>query len=758
MELGLCGPSELTVRRCHNDTVAADRLSTPVRADCELRDRLLRALPFERRAVEKKITTDLANEIMSYLTDDRFVTLTENGGLMHSTTKSTNVDFFFNTVPRKAPSAAATAALRANLAKAWAEDSTLCLKLIFHLGARCGKQDRWSFYDALVWLWEVSPGTVLQNLQHVPEANYWKALLEFVARVSEGEKKTLERETVLHRAHVEKRPMLLARDAPGWKCTHVYADQIGWDGGSRLQHAERVVKKYDRDPLFRALHAKVSELFAKQLKEDLKTAAAGEPTSLCGKWAPMPYKSYDRRTLLSEGIARALFRRSEFPSELTEAQYAYRARERLRGVLNQLREHKRVPERLLHSGRVNEIAYKTVPGACLEKNAALFLRHDEARFMRFLESGAKKNCGSRQPHEIVKASAGSNAARLLAEAQWRTLASQFSGRSAIAVCDVSGSMCCPAAPGVSCMDVAIALTLLLAEGEGPAKDTAVTFHSDPSICRLTGTTLTQRVEQLRRMPWGGSTNFRKTFELLIDIPVERIFVFSDMQFNQAGGNLTDFEYGRKLYQSRGREFPEVIFWNLQNACGAPAQADSSGAVLLAGFSAALMRDAFGVDCGERAQPEGKKAKVPRTPLEVVLTIVDKPVFKQLRTADDRSVLERVLRHPVLLGVARQSEVRTQLTKARRELLFPSAPVRKREPNDQDPEEPAQMFRILNRLPDNDEDTLRARRHAAQKSSRKRITTITKASTELRRRVYEKAQARRRRCVVRLAARMAKAMA
>jgi hypothetical protein len=776
MELGLCGPSELTVRRCRNDTVAADRLSTPVRADRELRDRLLRALPLERRAVENRITTDLANEIMSYLADDRFITRTVNGGLMHSTTKSMNVDFFFNTVPRVAPGASATKVLREALTKAWAEDNELCLKLIFHLGARCGKQDRWSFYDAMVWLWEVSPGTVLQNLQHVPEANYWKALLEFVARVSEGETKTLERDTVLHKAHVAKRPMLLAKDAPGWKCTHVYADEIGWDGGSRLQHGERVVKKYDRDPLFRALYRKVSELFAKQLKEDLKTSAAGEPTSLCGKWAPMPYKSYDRRTLLSEGIARELFPRSEFPG-LTEAQYAYRARDRLRGVLNQLREHKRVPERLLHSGRASAINYKTVPGACLEKNAALFLRHDEARFMRFLESGTKKNCGSRQPHEIVKATRDKSLApRLLAEAQWRTLSAQFTGKNAIAVCDVSGSMCTPATTTASCMDVAIALTLMIAQCEGAAKDMAITFESNPRICSLKGTTLKDRAEELLRMPWGGTTNFRKTFELLIDIPVERIFVFSDMNFDQAGGNMTDFEYGRKFFATHGKEFPEVIFWNLSRGYGAPAQADTKGAVLLSGFSSALLSSAFGLDCGEaegQTTPEAKKEtkeKVKRTPLETVLTMVEKPLFQQLQIVDDRVALERILRHPVLLGPEEKSAVRASLAAAARAVAaLPPATEAKSlgrrfldwmfnySSDDHGPLEDSEMCDVFT-VEDSQADNNRAKKKVAQKCSRSLRVEARKTQfgTELRRVVYQQAKARRKRCAARLAARTAKA--
>ena len=38
----------------------------------------------------------------------------------------------------------------------------MCLRQIFHLGAaREGKQDRYSFYEAVLWLWQRQPATVL---------------------------------------------------------------------------------------------------------------------------------------------------------------------------------------------------------------------------------------------------------------------------------------------------------------------------------------------------------------------------------------------------------------------------------------------------------------------------------------------------------------------------------------------------------------------------------------------------------------------
>ena len=83
---------------------------------------------------------------------------------------------------------------------------------------------------------------------------------------------------------------------------------------------------------------------------------------------------------------------------IEERDYAYRVRERYRHVLTRLREHKRVPERLMNAGRVREINYKTVPGACLARNAKQFFQCDQDRFLRFLRSPQGKKCGSLQPH------------------------------------------------------------------------------------------------------------------------------------------------------------------------------------------------------------------------------------------------------------------------------------------------------------------------------------------------------------------------
>jgi len=681
--LGLCGPSELArndhplyLERVRSDTIPADRLPPARQAPtatptgqalaAALKRGLLRKLPRERRFVSQLVRQDLVDHVMSFLTDDVFTSRTANGALNFATTRSHLLDFFFQAVPKASP-CQSSERLEELVAGAWAENPRVAMQLVFHLGAaRSGKQDRWGFYDALVWVWKMSPGTVLVNLAHVPDTNYWKALLEFAVRVAEGPERTRERAVVQHAAHKAKRPMLLQRDKPGYTG---YKDcEYGWDGaGSRLENARGVLKRYDSDPLFRALLHKVAALFAAQIQADL--VAMADPAlgvSLCAKWAPYPYHGYDRRTLLAELIARELFPRSlEEYAGIEERDYAYRVRERYRHVLTRLREHKRVPERLLNAGRVQEISYTTVPGACLARNAKKFMQLDKDRFLRFLGSKQGKKCGALQPHELVnKVESTLGFEAILAYEQWNALVAQTKAagiQNCIAVCDVSGSMGCEAAPGVRCMDVAVALTLLLAELEGFGHQRAITFHSRPQLVQLrAGATLREHARQVKAMDWGMSTDFNKVFDLLIDTDVERVFVFSDMQFDQAGGSRTNFEAARSLYAARGKQLPEMVFWNLRaGGRGAPVQADTRGAVLVSGFSAALLQDVLAVKAEEPeeesapAEQKAKKApKSERTPMEVMCCALDKPVFAAVAVAsDDRAVVEAILGTRCSLGPA-----------------------------------------------------------------------------------------------------------
>lgn len=172
------------------------------------------------------------------------------------------------------------------------------------------------------------------------------------------------------------------------------------------------------------------------------------------------------------------------------------------------------------------------------------------------------------------------------EGQWNTLVQRIkdSGTlsNSIAVADVSGSMQDPVFPDGTCpMDSSIGLALLVAEVTQPPFDGGfITFSDRPKMqCVDTpGWTLKQKVDCVLRSPWRMSTDFEAVFaELILPMAithklkqedmVKRVFVFSDMQFNQATrlaqADLdTSFERIRNKYSDAGYEMPELVFWNL----------------------------------------------------------------------------------------------------------------------------------------------------------------------------------------------------
>ncbi|CAE7584205.1 unnamed protein product, partial [Symbiodinium pilosum] len=462
--LGLCGPSELqslprTRLVLHAAQHSADKSAeTPKTSlDAVLRRKLTcldksMSLSLLKPRVGRM---DLVQHILSFVEAERPLKDTEVGGKMFVDSGSANVDLFFEGVPQPQPEE--NTKLKNLLEPAWREGAEVCLKQIFLLGAREGKQDRYSFYDAMTWLWQRDPATLLANLHLIPECNYWKGLLELLARVCEGPTRSLERDRALYGHYMRRNkkflPRYLAKDAEAKKAKDSRQSKsklpdeaaFAFKPGSRLELAEQALKRYDADPLYRALFQRVGQLFAQQLKEDRGRMQRRERVSLCAKWCPLLYHSFDRWL---------------FPADmpvfegLTERQYAYRARDKLRCCLSELKEYMKSPERLMCQRRWSEIKYKGVPAVCLQNNAHSFHKHDEERFQRFLnlvENGkVKVNTGALQPHEILRRARTLHPLnQALARGQWRAMlhrARKGPLQDCVAVCDVSGSMTASAAP------------------------------------------------------------------------------------------------------------------------------------------------------------------------------------------------------------------------------------------------------------------------------------------------------------------------
>jgi Domain of unknown function (DUF2828) len=185
--------------------------------------------------------------------------------------------------------------------------------------------------------------------------------------------------------------------------------------------------------------------------------------------------------------------------------------------------------------------------------------------------------------------------------QWNDLISKLAEggyfKCVQAVCDVSGSM------AGTPMEVAIALGLVVAElTEEPFKNKLITFDADPILHTIEGKNLRDRVLDVSRMAWGGNTDLLKVFELLLhqalESPgakmVEKLFIFTDMQFDQAtcedDGWETTYSSICKMFAKENLTVPKIVFWNLRATHkSAPVTKDQVGTALISGFSSQMMK-------------------------------------------------------------------------------------------------------------------------------------------------------------------------
>ncbi|GFP98585.1 uncharacterized protein l728 [Phtheirospermum japonicum] len=241
--------------------------------------------------------------------------------------------------------------------------------------------------------------------------------------------------------------------------------------------------------------------------------------------------SFDQITLMCEPIARKVFPREEYPEYegVEEAHYAYRVRDRLRKqVLVPLRKTLELPE---WKRMVDDMAKK----------------------------GKLNNC--------------------------------------LAICDVSGSM-----SGIP-MVVSIALGVLVSElSEEPWKGKLITFSENPKLQKVKGRSLKKKTEFVERMDWGANTDFQKVFDLLLQVAVngklkpeqmiKRLFVFSDMEFDQASQNPWETDYKAIVRKFKKKGYgdcvPEIVFWNLRDSRATPVPANQLGVALVSGYSKNLM--------------------------------------------------------------------------------------------------------------------------------------------------------------------------
>ncbi|PWA56749.1 hypothetical protein CTI12_AA415780 [Artemisia annua] len=391
----------------------------------------------------------------------------------------------------------------------------------------------------------------------------------------------------------------------------------------RIKMAMKAIQRYNRDPDYKFLHECISFLFAKCLRSDMGFLTKRElrKISLAAKWCPSIDQSFDRSTLLCESIAKKVFPRQLYPEykDIEEAHYAYRVRDRLRKqVLVPLRQALQLPEVYIGKNQWGLIPYNRVASVAMKTYKQQFLKHDMSRFEEYLdrvrEGKTTIAAGALLPHKII-ASLDDEDGGKVAELQWKRMVNDMLKKgkltNCLAVCDVSASM-----RGIP-MEVSVALGVLVSElSEEPWKGHLITFSENPKMQKVQGKNLKSKTNFVRRMEWGMNTDFQKVFDLLLEVAsnnrlskaemIERVFVFSDMEFDKASSNPweTDYQAIKRKFAEKGYggAVPEIVFWNLRDSQATPVPRKENGVALVSGFSKNLMT-MFMEDMGS-INPEG----------------------------------------------------------------------------------------------------------------------------------------------------------
>jgi hypothetical protein len=458
---------------------------------------------------------------------------TEKGAISYSSSGSHVLDLFFSSLIRNTDKAT----LHEKLTKAWNEDPVSTVQCILNArDCRSGKGERKVAFDSMMWLREHKQLTYLLNLQAFLNIGCYKDLLQLAAKAN----------TTLKQQHDEN---------------DIHVLKLG--GTNDLIELE---------------------LFAHDLLNSKQ--------SLAPKWAPNEGSLFDKEQKMAHRIAKLMFPQSDKPKEL------------YRKELSNLRKQLNLVETNMCNNQWHKIKYSAVPSKAHFKLKQAFRKHEPERYQEYLDkltTGEEKiNSTGIQPHELVQVCMSTDKPDLTIEAQWNDmiekLQKQGTLESTVSIVDVSGSM------SGQPMQVAIALGLITSTlAKGPFNNYCINFDTTPIWHKVKGDTLYEKVKHMKSMPWGRTTNISAVFDLILNVAhsckleqkymPKTLFIFSDMQFDQADRNFnTAYQSAKRKFKQLNYTCPNIVFWNLRATnTGIPITIKDTGTALISGFSAELLK-------------------------------------------------------------------------------------------------------------------------------------------------------------------------
>jgi hypothetical protein len=289
-----------------------------------------------------------------------------------------------------------------------------------------------------------------------------------------------------------------------------------------------------------------------------------------------------------------------------------------------------------------KINYEQVPSKAMLKYRKAYSKRDGERFVKYLASvkkgEAKINVGTLYPSDLVSASFNGDKA---VDAMWAALPDYTkSTGNAIVMADTSGSMgeCYNKQNPIN---VSVALAIYFAErNKGAFKNYFLTFDTVPSMQKVTGITLSEKVQSVLGDRPCGNTNLQAGFDLILRTALDNkvsqeempstIYVISDMEFdavdNAYGIDIfgrarrqerTNFEAVEEKYVKAGYKMPNLVFWNVASRQdNVPVRYKQKGVTLVSGYSATTFLQVV--------------ANV--TPVDHMLTVLNGPRYEVIKVS------------------------------------------------------------------------------------------------------------------------------
>lgn len=365
------------------------------------------------------------------------------------------------------------------------------------------------------------------------------------------------------------------------------------------------------------------EYVKNQLNADLANLQADKSVSLLGKWlASENTSSADTRSIGS------LIRN-----------YLGLSSRDYRKMLSQLRAYIGIVETKLCQKSWAEIDYNIIPSRAAMLYRDAFKKHDGLRYAKWQndvktgKKGAKVNAGTLYPYDLVsRVLSGGDIATL--DLQWKALPNYLKNTEDSFIClvDTSGSMNTSAAgPGVSAMTVAVSLGLYCAErAKGPFKDHFITFSARPTLQKIEGSSLFNKVQNLSRAAWDMNTDLEAAFDLILNTAIRHklsqsdlpsnLLVISDMEFDACMRNssLTNYENAKRKFAQAGYKLPRVVFWKVSALSNqTPVVKNDRNTALISGFGTGILQYLFNVDI--------------KTPLDQMREVLNSPRYSRVIT-------------------------------------------------------------------------------------------------------------------------------